>query len=224
MKKKKVKKSKNSKKPVRRLKTDRHLDEHVVKIIEESDKKEIKQSIDAVVKKASKKREVKAKKAKKNKKGRIKDIYGKGSKRDEYRGLQGAGVYDQIKFSNFTGFIYKSNIKGNAEFYQHLGYESALEKHQVGSGEKNLVSSEGLDDYGRKTMMNFLIGSPMMTSGMSAVTFEEMEVTKFSLYDRTQNILYTAKLRIMGFGDQGQAFGSFGTTLKTMHAPRDKAA
>ena len=30
-----------------------------------------------------------------------------------------------------------------------------------------------------------------------------------------------AKLRTMGFGDQGQAFALFGTTLKTMHDPMD---
>jgi len=209
-----------------RLKTtiDSAVEEHISELIEKTaGKKEIKQSIDAVVKKESKKTETKAKKQRKAK-AKTKDVYGKGVKRDEYRGLQGAGVYDQIKFSPFIGFLYRSNIKANDEFYEHLKYGNVLEKHQAGQGEKNLVSSEGMDDYGRNTMLNFLIGSSMMTSGMNAVTFEEMEIMKFNLYDRTQNILYTAKLKIMGFGDQSAAVGSITTTLKTMHPPADDKA
>ncbi|MBW2981606.1 hypothetical protein KY343_01875 [Candidatus Woesearchaeota archaeon] len=219
----KTKKRAKKTKPKLNPKKDLVLEEHVVKLLEKQNKREIKQSIDAVVKKEAKK-ETKTKKTKKPK-VKTKDIYRK-ARKDEYRGLQGSGVYDQIKFSNFSGFIYKSNIKGNDEFYQSIGYENVLEKHQAGQAERNIVSSEELDNYGRKTMMNFLIGSPMMTSGMSAVSFEEMEMTKFSLYDRTQNLLYTAKLKIMGFGDQSSAFGAmFSTTLKTMHAPmNDKAA
>jgi hypothetical protein len=208
MKKRKQKKGKNSKKPVRRLKTDRDLGEEVVKLLEKHNKKEIKQSIDTVVKKESKKREVKAKKAKKRK-VKTKDIYGKGTKRDEYRGLQGAGVYDQIKFSPFVGFIYKSNIKGNGEFYQHLEYQGAEIKAGDELADRNLVSSERMDDYGRKSMLNFLMGEAMMgIGGMNPLSVEEKEVMKFQLYDRTQSILYTAKLKMMGFGDQM-------TTLKT---------
>ncbi|MBW2966661.1 hypothetical protein KY342_06170 [Candidatus Woesearchaeota archaeon] len=195
----------------------RDLDEHIVKLIEKQNKRAIKDSIDSVVKRL-KKKQVKSKKVKARNK--IKDVYGGIGKRDEYKGLQGTGVYDQIKFSPFVGFLYKSNIKDNNEFYEHLAQNKNPELKKDGLGERYLASSEQMNDYGRKTMLNFLIGAPMMTSGMSAVTFEEMEVMKFNLYDRTQNILYTAKLKIMGFGDQSQAFGSMiTTTLKTMHAP-----
>lgn len=210
---KKQKKGKNSKEIKQK---DLALEEHIVKLLERQNKKEIKQSIDAVVRKEKpKKAESKPKKEQKIKE-RIRDIYAKGL-RDEYRSLHGAGVYDQIKFSPFVGLLYKSNIKENNEFYQHLEYGAVLEKHHASlAGERNLVSSEGMDDYGRNTMLNFLIGSPTMTSGMCAVSFEEMEVMKFNLYDKTQNVLYIAKLKIMGFGDQM-------TVLKTMHAPMDES-
>ena len=210
MKSKKQKKGKNSKRPVRRLKINEDLDEHIVKLIEESlGKKEIKQSIDAVVKKEKpKKSKTKSKKSKTASKGKTKDIYGQGSKGDEYKSLQGAGVYDQVKFSPFVGFLYKSNIKENKEFYDHLNKSPEL-KMGDDLGERNLVSSEIMKNYAAKTSLNFLIGEGLMgIGGMNSISVEEKELMNFNLYDRIQKAVYLAEITLLGFG-----------TDKTMHAP-----
>ena len=228
---KKAKKRKtNSKKLAKPKKQSRDLalEEHIQKLLEkEQNKRAIKQSIDAVVKKEEKK-QTKNKKPSKAKRKKQENIYGRLGKADkEYHSLREAGVYSQITINPFIGFVYKSNIKANSEVYEHLQYGSALEGHRVDKlGEKNLASSQMMDEYGMKVTLNFLAGSAMMTDGMNPISVEEKELMFFNLYDRTQNLLYVAKLKIMGFGDQGQAYGTmFSTTLKTMHAPmEDRAA
>lgn len=222
----KTKKIKNSKKLKKiKIKTkpskDLALEEHIIRLLEEQNKKAIKESIDSVVKKEEKKKEVKEKKKPTKAKSK-KSIYGRLGKADkEYHSLREASIYSQITINPFVGFVYKPNIKDNKEVYEHLQYESALESHQFDKlGDKNLASSKMMDEYGMKVTLNFLTGSVMMTDGMNQISVEEKELMFFNLYDRTQNLLYVAKLKIMGFGDQGQAYGTkFATTLKTMHAP-----
>lgn len=187
MKKKRVKKSKSL-----------VLEEHIVNLIEryQKSKKEIKQSIDSVVKKENKKVKVKAKKKVKVK---TKDVYGKSGKRDEYRSLQGTGVYDQIRFSPFAGFFYRSNIKNNDEFYKHLE-TSEIKAHRDELGEHNLVSSQGMQEYAKKTTMNALLGEAMMgIGGMNHISVEEKELMNFQMYDITQKQLYLAEIGFLGF-------------------------
>ncbi len=202
-----MKTKKRAKKSKPKLKTtiDSAVEEHIKKIVEVSQsKKEIKQSIDDVVKKENKKVKKEKTKAKKTK-GKTKDIYGKGVKRDEYGGLQGAGVYDQVRFSPFVGFLYKSNIKGNSEFYEHLAYDKSSElKAGDDLGERNLVSSEGMQEYAKKTTMNALLGEALMgIGGMNPISVEEKELMNFQLYDPTQKQLYLAEIGSLGFnGDR----------------------
>jgi hypothetical protein len=205
------KRKKNSKRTVEK---DIVLEEHVVKLIEKQNKQVIKNSIDAVVKKEKpKNKKSVVKKAKP--KGKIKDVYGGAGRRDEYKGLQGAGVYDQIKFSPFIGFLYKSNIKNNNEFYEHLAQNKDPELKRDGFGERNFLSSEMVKNYARKTTLNFLMGEAMMgIGGVNDISVEEKELMNFNLYDRAQKAVYLAELKILGFG-----------TDKTMNAPLlDKAA
>jgi len=195
----KTKKRVKNSKP--RLKSkDSALEEHVAELIEKQNKTEIKQSIDAVVKKENKKAEVKEKKPKKAK---TNDVYGKQSK-DNYHSLQGAGVYEQIRFSPFVGFLYKSNIKANDEFYQHL--EAAeFKAHRDELADHNLASSETMDQYAKKFTFNLLMGTDM-----NPISVEEKELMFFNLYDPTQRQIYIAKISLLGFNGD-----------KIMHAPTD---
>jgi len=206
---KKTKDKKNSKKEIKIDSKD--LEEHIIKLIEKQENKEsIKKSIDSVVKKE--KPEAKKEKKKTKEKGK-KSIYGRIGKADkEYHGLRNSGIYSQIEINPFIGFVYKSNIKENNESYNHLINSALSESKADKLGEQNLASHKTMDDYALKVTLNFLTGvSPLFGMG-GGVSIEEKEMMKFNLYDRSQNVIYEAKIAIMGFGYNN-------VTLKTMHAP-----
>ena len=195
----KTKKRAENSKPRLKNTIDSAVEEHITKIVKKQSKKEIKQSIDAVVKKEKpKKKEVKEKtKIKKTK--NTKEVYGKHSRKEEYQSLQGTGIYDQIKFSPFSGFLYRSNIKANSEFYEHLEIDR-IKSQRDELGEHNLVSSEVMQEYAKKTTMNTLLGEGLMgIGGMNPVSVEEKELMNFQMYDPTQKQIYLAELGLLGF-------------------------
>ena len=174
------------------------LEEHIMKIIEELEKKP-KDTIETVVKKEKPKKEAEEKKSKKTKKGKN-AVYGRG-KDSEYKGLEDSGIYNQVTINPFVGFVYKRNVKENDEVYTHLA--AAADKTRDMLGEKNLASSEMMDGYAQKFTLNFLVGTDM-----NDITIEEKEMMKFNLYDQSQKHIYLAKIALMGFGYTN-------TTLKT---------
>lgn len=189
------------------LQRDSALEEHIKKILEkETDKKAIKDSIEAVVKKD--KPETKAEKSKKGKEKKSKGVYGRTGKDEEYRGLKEAGIYNQVVINPFVGFVYKSNIKENSEFYEHLSYKGELKAGDE-LGEKNLASDRMMDEYAVKFSLNFLVGT-----NMNDISVEEKELMFFNLYDQSLQHIYLAKVAILGFGYNN-------TILKTMHALPD---
>lgn len=205
--------SKKQKKAGKKIKQARDLvlEDHIVKLIEELEKKQkTKQTIDSVVKK-SKKTAIKTKKSKDKKiKEKEQDFY---NNRLSYGNLEKASIYSQIIINPFVGFMYKSNIKENKEFYSHLMRTEITVTDAL--GEKNLASSEMMDNYARKTTLNFLMGAPLFgIGGVNDISVEERELMNFNMYDRTQKEIYLAKVALIGFGRE-----------KTMHAPTmDKEA
>jgi len=203
-------------------KKDLVLEEHIVKLIEEAEnKKAIKKTIEAVVstkpKKKAKKESSKEEKENKTKKTK-QSPYGHRRFDREYRNLEDASIYSQVIINPFVGFVYKSNVKDSKETYAHLMHSEIAEKTPNALGEKNLASHKMMDDYALKVTLNFLTGiSPLFGIG-GDVSIEEKDQMKFNLYDRAQNVIYQAKVAILGFGYSN-------TCLKTMHAPmHEKAA
>lgn len=190
-------------------------EEHILDIIKKLEKNRDTKDITDKVKK-EKKDDEEDKKPKKDKiSSKVKDAYslGKNTGNTSYSGLEDSGLYSQINISYFTGFIYKSNIKGNDEFYQHL---AAGKDYSNGdqTGEHNLASSRMMDQVGWKFTLNFLIGTDM-----NDVSVEEKERVKNNLYDPAQKIIYFAKIEHMGFGNQNPTTGGIITNLKTTYVP-----
>lgn len=181
--------------------TDKALEEHIEKLVAKT--KELpKKTIEEKVKK-TKKEQVQEKKIKEKDKT-IEIEYGK----QEYARIR--TIHQQVMIDPYKGFAYKSNVKTNEEFYSHL---TSTIKTPDKQGENHIVSSENMDSYAHKTMLNFVIGEALMGIGsMNPVTVEEKEKMAFSLYDPTQKAMYFAKIALTGWGYQ-----VIGTTLKTMH-------
>ena len=118
--------------------------------------------------------------------------------RYEYEALEKAGIYSQLTINPFVGFVYKSNIIENREFYSHLSGTDIKEASAAAT-----VSSEEMDSYAKKITLNFLMGTDM-----NDVSVEEKEKMFFAMYDTTQKQVYFAKVDMLGFGHD-----------KTMHAP-----
>ena len=110
-------------------------------------------------------------------------------------------MYSQISISAFTGFIYKSNVAQNSDFYKHLENDYGISNEP--NSERNLVSSEMMDDYARKFTLNFLIGSDM-----NDISVEVKEKMFNAMYDQTSKLIYLTKVELIGFGHE-----------KTMHVP-----
>ena len=181
-------------------KPDLALEEHIARLIEEAEnKKSIKQSIDSVVK-TTKPKKTKSEKRPKEENKRKKSEespYGRRRLDTEYRGLEDANVYNQVIINPFVGFVYKSNVKENRESYTHLMRSEIAEKTPDKLGERNLASSETMDEYAQKFSLNLLIGT-----SMNIISVEEKELVFFNLYDRSQQQIYLAKIAILGFGYQ----------------------
>lgn len=169
------------------------LEEHIVNLIKKLETKP-KSKIEKIIKKTKPKIEIEIK-TKKTK--QTQDTYSFASR--EYQSLEKAGVYSQLIINQFVGFIYKSNVRENKEFYSQQAELTISDQ----LGGKNLASSETMDNYARKFTLNFLFGADV-----NDISIEEKERMKNNLYDQAQNILYQAKVSLLGFG-----------TFKTMHAP-----
>ena len=174
------------KKTVKKNFVKRSLEEHIVKLIEAIEKKKVvKKTIEAIVKKKKVKAEEKTSKEKK-----AKDVVYRRWARTEYSALEKASVYAQVKIDPFVGFVYKSNVRDNNEFYAHLESEILVES----AGERNLASDTVMENYARKMTLNFLF-----MSDVNDVSVEEKETMTFNLYDVTQKAVYLAKVRLLGF-------------------------
>lgn len=170
------------------------LEEHIVKLLQKTEKPKEKTIEDKVKKEKAEETKVKEKKQEKTS---VHDSYSSFLKK-EYASLDRASVYSQISISAFTGFIYRSNVVQNSDFYRHL--ESAIANEP--NSERNLVSSEMMDEYARKFTLNFLFGTDM-----NNISVEAKEKMFNAMYDTTQKQIYLAKVELIGFGHE-----------KTMHA------
>ena len=178
--------------------SDLVLEEHIVKLLQRQNKPKEKTIEDKVKKEETKETFEKQKKQKRS--DNVKDSYSSFLKK-EYASLDKASVYSQISISAFTGFIYKSNVAQNSDFYKHLENDYGISNEP--NSERNLVSSEMMDDYARKFTLNFLIGSDM-----NDISVEVKEKMFNAMYDQTSKLIYLTKVELIGFGHE-----------KTMHVP-----